>query len=96
MYHSISRAKHSTETALLKVRSEVLSSLDVEGAVIIVLVMFDSSGAFDHVLLLSRLRDMSGIGLIYLSDRLQQVNIKKTLSDKQELSFLCSLVLPVH
>ena len=57
------RVKHSTETALLKVQNYVLSSLDVEGSVV-VLIMLDLSAAFDtidHALLISRLRDMYGI-----------------------------------
>ena len=86
------RAKHSTETALLKVQSDILSSLDEEGSVV-VLVLLDLSAAFDtigHAFLLTRLRDMYGIHdqalawvRSYLSDRLQRINIKGTLSDKQ-------------
>ena len=59
--------------------------------------MLDLSAAFDtidHALLISCLRDMYGIHdqapariRSYLSDRLQRVNIKITLSDNQELSF---------
>ena len=87
------RAKHSTETALLKVQSDILSSLDEEGSVV-VLVLLDLSAAFDtidHTFLLSRLRDMYDQALAwirsYLTDRIQRVNIKGTLSDKQELNF---------
>ena len=79
------RAKHSTETALLKVQSDILSSLDEECSVI-VLVLLDSSAAFDtndHAFLLTRLCDMYGIHnqvlawvRSYLSDRLQRINIK--------------------
>ena len=84
------------ETALWKVQNYELSSLDVEDYVV-ALIMLDLSAAFDtinHALLLSCLRDMYGIhdqALVwirsYLSDKLQRVNIKETLSDKQELSF---------
>ena len=91
------RAIHSTETVLLKVQNDVLSALDQEGSVV-VLVMLDlllaAFDTIDHAFLLSRLREMYGIHgqalawiSSYLSDRLQRVNIKETLSDTQELSF---------
>ena len=78
------REKHPAETALLKVQNDMLSSLDGEGSVV-VLLMLDSSAEFDridHALFISRLGDMYGIhdqALVwiksYLSDRLQRVNI---------------------
>ena len=61
-----------------------------------VLVLLNLSAAFDRIdaFLLSRLHDMYEIHdqalswiRSYLSDRLLQVNIKLTLSDKQELIF---------
>ena len=80
------RAKHSTGTALLKAQNDILSSLDVEGAVV-VLIMLDLLAVFntiDHALLISRLRDRYGIhcrafALIrsYLSDRLQRETLKE-------------------
>ena len=51
---------HSTETALLKLQNDVLSALDQEGSVVL-LVMHDLSSSFDtidHAFLLSRLREM--------------------------------------
>ena len=42
------RAKHSTETALLKEQSDTLLSLDEEGFVV-VLVLLDLSAAFDTI-----------------------------------------------
>ena len=51
------------ETALLKIQSNILSSLDEAGSVL-VLILLDLSAAFyaiDQALLLSRLRDMHGI-----------------------------------
>ena len=85
-FQSVYCTKHSTETALLKVQSTV-----------VVMIMLDLSAAFDtidHEFLLSRLRDIFGIQdqalawiRSYLSDRLQRVNIKGTLSDTQELNF---------
>ena len=74
------RAKHSTETALLKVVNDILSSLDEEGNVVI-LVLLDLLTAFDmidHALLLSSLLDMYRI-----HNRLQQVTIKGMLLNKQ-------------
>ena len=56
--------KHSTETGLLKVRSEVLSVFDKEGS-IVVMLLFDLSASFDFFKI--------------LSDRLQKVNVKGTL-----------------
>ena len=55
--------QNTPETALLKVQSNILSSLDEEGS-IVVLIFLDSSAAFntiDHAFILSRLRDMYGI-----------------------------------
>ena len=57
---SANRAKHSTETALLKVQSDILPSFDEKGSVV-VLVLLDLSAAFDtidHAFLSSRLRDI--------------------------------------
>ena len=54
------RAMHLTETALLKVQNDILSALDQEGSVV-VLVKLDLSAAFDtidHAFLPSRLREM--------------------------------------
>ena len=60
--HSAYRKKHSTETALLKVQSDISAALDNGNMVI--LVMLDLSAAFDTLadsIMLSRLRDMYGI-----------------------------------
>ena len=62
-FQSAYHARHSTETALLNVQSDVLSFLDKEGPVIVMIVV-DLSATFDtidHEFLLSRLRDMYGI-----------------------------------
>ena len=106
---SAHRAKHSTEAALLKKQSDVLSVLDKEGSVVVMSTL-DLSAVFDtidHKILLSRLRDMYGIRdqafawiRSYLSDRLQRVNIKGNLSDTQALSFyvpqgLCLYTKPI-
>src|SRR5664279_1445573 len=82
------RANHSTETAVLKVVSDILMALDVGG--LAVLVLLDLSAAFDsvdHTILLHRLRTSFGLGdaaiswfKSYLSDRIQHVRISGTSS----------------
>ena len=57
------RERHSTETALLKVQSDILTALD-SGSEEAVLLMLDLSAAFDtidHGILLSRLNSFYGI-----------------------------------
>ena len=80
----------------MEVQNDVLSALD-QVCSVIVLVVLHLSAAFDtieHAFLFSRLREKYGIHdqafvwiSSYLSDRLQRVNIKGTLSDTQNLSF---------
>ena len=80
---------HSTETALLKVQSDILESLD--NGCVTVLVMLDLSAAFDtidHGILLHRFENLIGIsgaalGWIasYLHDRYQVVVIDGEHSD---------------
>ena len=77
------RAAHSTETALLKVLNDILSSVDNGNAVI--LALLDQSTAFDtidHSILLDRLSDrfgVSGLALAwftsYLNGRRQSVGV---------------------
>ena len=50
------RTKHSTEIAVLKVQSDLLSSL--EECPLAFPFVLDLLAAFDHAFLLSRLRDM--------------------------------------
>ena len=89
------RERHSTETALLKVQSDILTALDSgSGAV---LLMLDLSAAFDtidHGILLSRLNSLYGISgdaldwfKSYLSNRLQRVIIGDTVSECKNLNF---------
>ena len=78
------RACHSTETALLKVQSDLLMALDDGCAAFMVLL--DLSAAFDtidHTILLSRLSNHFGISdaalswiSSYLGDRVQSVHVK--------------------
>ena len=89
------RERHSTETALLKVQSDILTALDSgSGAV---LLMLDLSAAFDtidHGILLSRLNSLYGISgdaldwfKSYLSNRVQRVIIGDTVSECKDLNF---------
>ena len=89
------REHHSTETALLKVQSDILTALDSgSGAV---LLMLDLSAAFDtidHGILLSRLNSLYGISgdaldwfKSYLSNRVQRVIIGDTVSECKNLNF---------
>ena len=90
------RERHSTETALLKVQSDILTALDSgSGAV---LLMFDLSAAFDtidHSILLSRLNSLYGISgdaldrfKSYLSSRVQRVIIGDTVSECKDLNII--------
>ena len=89
------RPFHSTETALVKVNSDILNSLDSSNFSI--LTLLDLSAAFDtidHQILLSRLHSLYGIsGSVlqwfssYLSDRTLSVLIQDTYSDSASLSY---------
>ena len=77
------RQNHSTETALLKVHSDILSAVD--NGCVVLLVLLDLTAAFDtidHGILLSRLRHRFGVTgatldwlRSYLADRKQLVRI---------------------
>jgi hypothetical protein len=84
LVQSAYRAAHSTETALLKVLNDLLTSVDNGDAVI--LALLDQSAAFDtidHGILLDRLSarfGVSGLALTlftsYLDKRQQSVSVK--------------------
>ena len=88
------RQNHSTETALLKVKNDLLLNMD-KGHVTL-LVMLDLSAAFDtvdHGILLHRLQSKLGLRdkalswfKSYLAGRTQQVSVNGSLSDKFNLS----------
>jgi len=94
-YQSAYTQYHSTETAIMRVQSDILSALD-SGA-IAVLVLLDLSAAFDtldHDILLDRFKHtfaISGSALSwiasYLTDRYQTVIIDNELSDPSRLQF---------
>ena len=94
-YQSAYRKLHSTETALLKIHNDILSSMD-DGKVT-ALTLLDLSAAFDtidHTILLRRLDDWFGVGgkaldwfKSYLTGRSQRIKLGNCLSSKSDLSF---------
>ena len=94
-YQSAYRKFHSTETALLKIHNDILSSMD-DGRVT-ALTLLDLSAAFDtidHTILLSRLGNwfwVSGKALdwfkSYLTGRSQRIKLGNYLSSRSDLSF---------
>ena len=89
------RQNHSTETALLKVHSDILSAVD--NGCVVVLVLLDLTAAFDtidHGILLSRLRHRFGVtGAAlewlrpYLADRKQLIRIESDNSSPTSVPF---------
>ena len=88
-YQSAYKLMHSTETALLRVKHDIASSLDRNNAVLF--VMLDLSAAFDTIdqdQLLCLLHEEYGITgkalswfRTYLDDRTQRVQIETSTSD---------------
>ena len=89
------RAHHSTETAVLKVLSDILFALDSGNLVL--LTMLNLSAAFDsvdHDTLIWRLRTSYGLSVIawfssYLSGRIQHVRLTSTTSTP--LAIVCGV-----
>ena len=87
------RQNHSTETALIKVKNDLLMNMDKGHFTL--LVLLDLSAAFDtvdHTILLGRLQSLlclRGNALSwfqsYLNGRAQRISVDGTLSDKFEL-----------
>ena len=74
---------HSTESALLKVKNDILLNMDAQKVTLVALL--DLSAAFDtvrHDILLDRLRSSTS----YLSDRTQRVAGNGGLSDSFPLA----------
>ena len=82
--HSAYKKHHSTESALLKVKNDILLNMDAQK--VSLLALLDLSAAFDtvrHDILLDRLRSRLGVTdqalnwfTSYLSDRTQHVAVK--------------------
>ena len=95
MYQSAYVSNRSTETALLKVKSDVLNTVDRQEVVF--LVMLDLSAAFDtidHALMLKHFEKNMGISgcalqwlKSYMESRMYQVNIDGVLSETHKLDF---------
>ena len=89
VYQSSYKVYHSTETALLKIQSDILTSLDSGKCVL--LLLLDLSAAFDtisHDILFSRLKQVLGMGgnvlrwfQSYVKGRQQAVLIDNHKSD---------------
>ena len=94
-YQSAYRKFHSTETALLKIRNDILSSMD-DGRVT-ALTLLDFSAAFDtidHTIILRRLGNWFGVSgkaldwfKSYLTGRSQRIKLGNCLSSRSDLSF---------
>ena len=93
-FQSSYRKHHSTETALLKVKNDIL--LNMNSQQVTLLVLLDLSAAFDtvnHNILLQRLQTRIGIRgkaldwfSSYLADRRQRISIQGVLSDAFDIN----------
>ena len=92
-FQSTYKEFHSTETALLRVRNDILCSLDQNKSVI--LLLLDLSAAFDtvdHAILIPRLWNRFGVKETafawfksYLTSRQQFVKVEEDMSSKRPL-----------
>ena len=95
VYQSAYKAMHSTETALLKVTSDILETIDRKE--VCLLTLLDLSAAFDtidHEILLQRLNITFGLSgnvlkwfRSYLTGRFQTVGIGRTFSKQQSVEY---------
>ena len=92
-YQSAYRPHHSTETALLHIQNDILTSIDNKEVTL--LVLLDLSAAFDtvdHTILLTRLKNIGIIGLAhdwfnsYLTGHTQAVCLNGVSSDSANLT----------
>ena len=94
-FQSAYRAHHSTETALIRFKSDLLMAMDAQKVTLV--VMLDLSAAFDtvdHPILLEALRSQYGISDVahkwfesYLSHRNQSVCVNGERSNEKAVSF---------
>jgi hypothetical protein len=93
-FQSAYRSFHSTESTLLKIHIDIISSID--NGEVTALILLDLSGAFDTIdrsILISRLKNWFGFEdsclswfSSYLNSRKQAVSLKDTLSSFSTLS----------
>jgi hypothetical protein len=92
-YQSAYQPHHSTETALLRVQNDILTSIDNKEVTL--LVLLDLSAAFDtvdHTILLNRLKNIGIMGVVYdwfssyLTGRSQAVHLDSVSSDSVDLT----------
>ena len=89
------RPNHSTETALLKIKNDILMNMDKQHAML--LILLDLSATFDtvdHQILLNRLRTEFGVSgkaldwfASYLSNRSRKVSVDGVLPDRFGIDF---------
>ena len=91
-YQSAYRKFHSIETALLKIHSDILASMDASK--VTALTLLDLSAAFDtidHTILLRRLDDWFGVTgktlHSHLTGRCQRIKLGDCLSSKADFKF---------
>ena len=91
-FQSAYKKHHSTETALLKVKNDLLMNMDNQHVTLLVLNLSAAFDTVSHDILLDRLNTrfgVSGIALQWLqwclADRSQRVSINGVLSDRFEL-----------
>ncbi len=94
-FQSAYRMFYSTETALLRVKNDILNTMDSRN--VMLLLLLDLSAAFDtidHSILLNRLSQRCGIKgtclkwfTSYLSNRHQMVKINNTVSESKKVKF---------
>ena len=92
-YQSAYRKFHSTETALLKINSDILASIDASRVTALTLLGLSAPfDTIDHTILLSRLDDWFGVTgkalnwfKSYLTGRCQRIKIGDGLSSKADL-----------
>ena len=89
------RCNHSTETALVRVQNDILTSMDNQR--VAMLLLLDLSAAFDtvsHSILIRKLKDRIGVSgkalewfISYLSERKQSVCINNSHSEAVDLKY---------